>query len=173
MELVLEMKFYFYHKSAVSRFLIGWCAVTKRSPHNGDDTINSCLLALLLSIVVKKKKIDNGFPWCGLLITSIYIITWSKCVAHSLGCTSWAWIHNILTMWWRKSWESTPRKTIVNLLTRVAWPWRRTLTNWEWRQVHIPALLSTAKCVLSNQHLTLVCLNFQRLTKSQKCWGCL
>ena len=29
----------FYHNSAVSRFLIGWCAVVNKSPHNGADAI--------------------------------------------------------------------------------------------------------------------------------------
>ena len=41
-----SLKEVFYHNSAVSRFLIGWCAMINKSPHNGADVINSCLLAL-------------------------------------------------------------------------------------------------------------------------------
>jgi hypothetical protein len=40
----------------------------------------------LFSVVVAvKKQISTGFPWCGLLFTTIYVITWSKFVADSLG----------------------------------------------------------------------------------------
>ena len=45
--------------SAVSRFLIGWCAVVNKSPHKGADAINLCLLALT-SKSRGKKHIDNG-----------------------------------------------------------------------------------------------------------------
>ena len=60
-------KGFFYLNSAVSRFLIGWCAVVNKSPHNGADVINSCLHALT-SKYCGKKQIYNGFPWCGLFL---------------------------------------------------------------------------------------------------------
>ena len=46
---------WFYHNSAVSRFLMGWCAVVKKSADNGAEAIHSCLLTLRLNIVVKNK----------------------------------------------------------------------------------------------------------------------
>ena len=63
----------FYHSSAVSCFLIVWCAVVNESPHKGANAINSCLFALS-SKYCGRKQIDNGFPWCGLLFTTIYVI---------------------------------------------------------------------------------------------------
>ena len=41
--------------------------------------LTPCLLAST-SKYCGKKQIDNGFPLCRLLFTTIYIITWSKCV---------------------------------------------------------------------------------------------
>ena len=86
----------FLHKSAVSRFLIDLCAVVNKNPDHGADanmSRNSSSLAFTFKYYCMSyiNKIYGGLPWCGLLFTMIYIITWSKFVADSLGC-------NMLTM---------------------------------------------------------------------------
>ena len=61
---------YFTTTPAISRFLIGWCAVENKSPHNGADAIDSCLLALT-SKYCGTNKLTMVFPWCRLLFTTI------------------------------------------------------------------------------------------------------
>ena len=40
---------------------------------------------LYISKYCSKKQISTGLPWCGLLFTTTYVITWSKLVVDSLG----------------------------------------------------------------------------------------
>ena len=80
-----------YHNTLVSRSLIGRFTVVNKSPDNDADASMSRFAAkynesfLYISKCCGKKQISTGLPWCGLLFTTIYVITWSKLVADSLG----------------------------------------------------------------------------------------
>ena len=64
-----------------------------------------------------KRQIECGLACSVLLLTTICIITVSKFVADSLGCT--LWVHNILTT------EASWRKQIKMYLKKLNWmkPW--------------------------------------------------
>ena len=89
------LKYSFYHDSAVSRFLIGWCAVVNKSPHNDTDAILTNQIARKLYrqrllfpsvslcnatqqtsianlLTYDKKQISSDLPWCLPRLTSLH-----------------------------------------------------------------------------------------------------
>ena len=79
------------NNTQVSRSLIGRFTVVNKSPDNDADASMSRFAAKYnesfpyISKCCGKKQISTVLPWCELLFTTIYVITWSKLVADSLG----------------------------------------------------------------------------------------